>query len=139
MMFGDRVFKEMYDMVKEMEREFDAMRKELGKEDYKMPLVDIYETEDELVIQAEMPGVKKEDIVLHVSPTSVEISAELKQDSEEKRRGYYKKERIMKRFYRNITLPIKVSTDSVKAKFENGVLTIRLKKERSEKRRVEIE
>ncbi len=138
-MFGDRVFKEMYDMVKEMEREFDAMRKELDKEDYKMPLVDIYETEDELVIQAEMPGVRKEDIVLQVSPTSVEISAELKQDSEEKRRGYYKKERIMKRFYRNIALPIKVSTDSVKAKFENGVLTIRLKKEKSEKRRVEIE
>ncbi len=138
MILGDRVFKEMHDMMTEMEREFEAMRKEFSQ-DYKMPVMDIYETEDEVIIKAEMPGVKKEDIVLNVSPTTVEIQAELSEEKEDKIKGYFKKERIMKRYYRTVTLPTKVSTDDVKAKFENGILVIRMKKEKGEKKRVQIE
>jgi len=138
MMFGDRVFKEMYDMMTEMEREFNAMRKEFT-EDYKMPLIDIYETSGEIVIKAEMPGVRKEDIVLNVTPTTVEIQAELKEEQEENVKNYYKKERVMKRYYRSISLPTKISTEDVKAKFKDGLLIIRLKKVKAEKKRVEIE
>ncbi len=138
MMLGDRVFKEMHDLMTEMERELNAIRREFA-EDYKMPLIDMYETPREIVIKAEMPGVKKEDIVLNVSPTEVEISAELKEDKEENVQGYHRKERIMKRFYRSIGLPAKVSTEGVQAKFENGILEIRLKKEKSEKKRIAIE
>ncbi len=138
MILGDRVFKEMHDMMTEMEREFDAMRREFSQ-DYKMPVMDIYETEDEVIIKAEMPGVRKEDIVLNVSPSSIEIQAELSEEKEENVKGFYKKERVMKRYYRNVTLPTKISTDDVKAKFENGILTIRMKKEKGEKKRVPIE
>ena len=138
MMLGDRVFKEMHDLMIEMERELDAMRREFAQ-DYKMPLMDMYETPEEIVVKAEMPGVRKEDIVLNVSPTEVEISAELHKEKEENIQGYHKKERIMKRYYRNINLPSKVSTEKVKTRFENGILEIRLKKEKSEKKRVAIE
>ncbi len=138
MMFGDRVFKEMYDIMTEMEREFNAMRKEFT-EDYKMPLIDIYETNGEIVIKAEMPGVRKEDIVLNVTPTTVEIQAELKEEQEENVKNYYKKERVIKRYYRSISLPTKISTEDVKAKFKDGLLIIRLKKVKAEKKRVEIE
>ena len=137
-MFGDRVFKEMYDIMTEMEREFNAMRKEFT-EDYKMPLIDIYETNGEIVIKAEMPGVRKEDIVLNVTPTTVEIQAELKEEQEENVKNYYKKERVIKRYYRSISLPTKISTEDVKAKFKDGLLIIRLKKVKAEKKRVEIE
>lgn len=137
-MFGDRVFKEMYDIMTEMEREFNAMRKEFT-EDYKMPLIDIYETNGEIVIKAEMPGVRKEDIVLNVTPTTVEIQAELKEEQEENVKNYYKKERVMKRYYRSISLPTKISTEDVKAKFKDGLLIIRLKKVKAEKKRVDIE
>jgi HSP20 family protein len=54
MMFGDRVFKEMYDLMAEMEREFNAMRKEYAQ-DYKMPVMDMYETDDELIVIMELP------------------------------------------------------------------------------------
>ncbi|MCD6275956.1 MAG: Hsp20/alpha crystallin family protein [Thermoplasmata archaeon] len=138
MIFGDRVFKEMYDIMTEMEREFNAMRKEFTQ-DYKMPLIDIYETNGEIVIKAEMPGVRKEDIVLNVTPTTVEIQAELKEKQEENVKNYYKKERVMKRYYRSISLPTKISTEDVKAKFKDGLLIIRLKKEKAEKKRVDIE
>ncbi len=138
MMLGDRVFKEMHDMMAEMERELNAIRREFS-EDYKMPLVDMYETPEEIVIKAEMPGVRKEDIVLNVSPTEIEISAEIKDEKEKNVQGYHKRERLIKRFYRSLVLPTKVSTEKVKAKFENGILEIRLKKEKSEKKRVAIE
>ncbi|HHE75574.1 MAG TPA: Hsp20/alpha crystallin family protein [Candidatus Aciduliprofundum boonei] len=138
MVFGDRVFKEMHDMMTQMEREFDAMRREFTQ-DYKMPVMDIYETDEEVVIKAEMPGVRKEDIVLNVSPNSIEIQAELSEEKEENVRGYYKKERVLKRYYRTVSLPAKVSTDDIKAKFENGILVIRMKKEKGEKKRVSIE
>ncbi len=138
MIFGDRVFKEMYDIMTEMERELNAMRKEYAQ-DYKMPLVDMYETDDELVVIMELPGVRKEDINLNVSPTSVEVSAELTEESEEQVKKYHKKERVIRRYYRNITLPMKVSTENVRAKYENGMLVIRFKKEAGEKRRVEIQ
>ncbi|OYT60315.1 molecular chaperone Hsp20 [Euryarchaeota archaeon ex4484_178] len=138
MMFGDRVFKEMQDIMTEMEREFNAMRKEYTQ-DYKMPLVDIYETDEELVLLIELPGVKKEDIVLNVSSNAIEVSAELTEEKEEKVKRYHKKERIIRRYYRNITLPVKVSTEDVRAKYENGMLVVRLKKEIGEKKRVRIE
>ena len=138
MIFGDRVLQDMYDIMTEMERELSAMRKEHAQ-DYKMPLVDIYETEDELVVVMELPGVRKEDINLSVSPSSVEVSAELTEEKEDKAKKYHKKERIIRRYYRTVTLPVKVSTEDVKAKYENGMLVIRFKKETGEKRRVEIQ
>jgi len=138
MMFGDRVFKEMQDMMAQMEMEVDAIRREFTQ-DYKMPVMDIYETDEEVVIKAEMPGVRKEDIVLNVSPNSVEIRAELNEEKEENVRGYYKKERVLKRYYRTVSLPAKVSTNDVKARFKNGILEIRMKKEKAEKKRISIE
>lgn len=136
MMFGDRVFKEMYDIMTEMERELNAIRKEYTQ-DYKMPVMDMYETEDELVVIMELPGVKKEDIVLNVTPSTLEVTAELKEEKEDNRK-YHKKERIIRKYYRSITLPIKVSVDNVDAKYENGMLIVRFKKEAGEKKRVEI-
>ncbi|ADD08217.1 Hsp20/alpha crystallin family protein [Candidatus Aciduliprofundum boonei] len=136
MMFGDRVFKEMYDIMTEMERELNAIRKEYTQ-DYKMPVMDMYETEDELVVIMELPGVKKEDIVLNVTPSTLEVTAELKEEKEDNRK-YHKKERIIRKYYRSITLPTKVSVDNVDAKYENGMLIVRFKKEAGEKKRVEI-
>ncbi len=136
MMFGDRVFKEMYDIMTEMERELNAIRKEYTQ-DYKMPVMDMYETDDELVVIMELPGVKKEDIVLNVTPSTLEVTAELKEEKEDNRK-YHKKERIIRKYYRSITLPTKVSVDNVDAKYENGMLIVRFKKEAGEKKRVEI-
>ncbi len=136
MMFGDRVFKEMYDIMTEMERELNAIRKEYTQ-DYKMPVMDMYETDDELVVIMELPGVKKEDIVLNVTPSTLEVTAELKEEKEDNRK-YHKKERIIRKYYRSITLPTKVSVDNVDARYENGMLIVRFKKEAGEKKRVEI-
>jgi HSP20 family protein len=75
--------------------------------------------------------------VLNVTPSTLEVSAELSEEREENAK-YHMKERVTKRYYGSLTLPVKVSVNNVDAKYENGLLIIRLKKEAGEKKRVEI-
>jgi len=82
------------------------------------PLVDVTETEKEVIITAELPGVSKGDIDLDVAEDSLEISV----DTEKK--GYHKV----------VSLPDKVKTDDVNASYNNGILEVKLKKEKASKK-----
>ncbi len=86
--------------------------------DERKPIVDVFETDDEIQVIAEMPGVEREDIELNATETSLEINAkgETRQYSEV------------------IDLPAEVDPDSAKATYKNGVLEVILKKKESEKR-----
>ena len=138
MMEMDRMMRNIYDMMGNLEREFESMRRAM-REEIVQPAMDIYETEDEIVIRAEMPGVKKEDIRIEISGNSIEISAVKKGASEEKLKGYYHKEIYEGRFYRRIELPMEIPADKVKARYQDGVLEIRIAKEKEEKKVVPVE
>jgi HSP20 family protein len=92
------------------------------------PTVDIYESNGETVIQAELPGVKKEDISVDVKDNRLTIKGQRSQDEEVKEDNYYRRERLFGSFQRAFTLPGDVEPDDVKAEFKDGVLKVRLPK-----------
>lgn len=105
------------------------------------PAVDMYEEGNDLVLKAEMPGMKKEDIEVDISDHMVTISGEKKKEEKVERKDYYRVERSSGYFTRSFTLPENAETGKSKAKFKDGVLEIRIPKteEKGKKQKVSIE
>ncbi len=89
---------------------------------------DIVDDGDRYVLNAEMPGVSKDEIKLNVSDNVVEISAEHKEQEEEKKKNYIKKESKALSYHRVLSLPEKAQGEKAKAKLNNGILTIEIPK-----------
>lgn len=106
-----------------------------------MPLpLDIYETADELVVVASLPGVRPEDVDVSIKGDVLRIQGEIKRDAEVRDEQYYCRERRVGRFSREITLPVSVKADEVRAQFEAGVLRLRMPKaEEARARRIPIQ
>ncbi|WP_457639811.1 Hsp20/alpha crystallin family protein [Persephonella sp.] len=102
------------------------------------PRVDIYEKDNKLVIEAEIPGAKKEDVEVKIKDNAVVIKGEVKREEEEKDKTYYRSERFYGVFERVIPLPVEVKVEEAKASFENGILKIEIPKV-SEEKEVKIE
>ena len=96
--------------------------------DTRRPIVDIAETDKEVVATAEMPGLEKNDIKINLTEDILEISAETKKEEEKKEKGYIYKERRSGSYYRAISLPSTVDPDNAKAAYNNGVLQITMSK-----------
>lgn len=103
--------------------------------EYREPMVDVFETDDEVIVTAELPGLDKDDIRLYVTGSRLEISAEKTREvtkPEKKERegegSYVYRERSVSRFYRSITLPATVDPDKAKSSYKNGILEVRMPK-----------
>lgn len=92
------------------------------------PRVDVTETENELHISAELPGIDAKDVDVSISKDMLTIRGEKREEQEEKGRNYYRTERSYGSFQRMISLPAEVDSDKVEATFKNGVLSITLPK-----------
>jgi HSP20 family protein len=92
------------------------------------PNVDVSETKDEIVVTAEMPGMKKEDITLSVQDNVITLSGEKKSEEEKKDANFYRLERSFGSFCRSFTLPTPVEADKIKASFKDGILKVTLPK-----------
>ncbi len=86
--------------------------------------VDIYETDDSVVVKTAIPGVKVEDIDVSVTGDTLTIKAETKEEEEVKRENYLRRERRFGSYCRSVTLPGGLETDKAKASYVNGVLTL---------------
>jgi HSP20 family protein len=93
-----------------------------------VPTMDLYQTEDAVVVKMGLPGVKPEDIQISVTNGVLNIRGEVKEEKEEKEKTYHLRERRYGSFNRSVTLPSNVSVDKSNADFENGVLTLALPK-----------
>jgi len=93
-----------------------------------MPKMDMYQTDADVVIKAEIPGVSKEDLEVYVDENSVGISGQLKRDEQYKDENIYRVERSFGSFSRTIALPVEVKPDEVQAKYKDGVLSISIPK-----------
>ncbi|MEZ0323439.1 MAG: Hsp20/alpha crystallin family protein [Hydrogenothermaceae bacterium] len=103
------------------------------------PRVDIYEKDSNIIIEAEIPGAKKEDIEVKVKDNSVVLRGEVKREEEKKEENYYRSERFYGKFERVIPLPTDVKVEEAKATFENGILKLSIPKATQEKEvKVEI-
>jgi len=91
--------------------------------------VDVHETEEEVIAICDVPGVeKKEDIHISVDHNRLIISGQVNQDKEIHEDDLFTKERFAGEFYRMVTLPSPISERDIKATYKNGVLNIRMKK-----------
>ncbi len=104
------------------------------------PSVDIYETENELVLKADLPDVKLEDIEVRVENETHTLKGERKFEKNGAVNGYHRIERSYGSFTRSFAVPATVAAEKVAAEFKNGVLTVTLpKKETAKPRQVKIE
>ena len=101
------------------------------------PRVDVRDDDGEVVVRAEIPGVRKEDLEVTVTEDALTIRGESKQEEEEggKDKGYHRRELRYGRFARTIPLPTAVLAEKAKAKHSEGVLEVRLPKAEEEERR----
>lgn len=90
--------------------------------------VEVSQTEGDIEIKAALPGVKPEDVEITVQNDVLTIKAEHKDTTEEQKRDYYRREIRYGSFHRAMTLPVSVDSDKAEAKFENGVLSLKLPK-----------
>ncbi|MBI2825780.1 MAG: Hsp20/alpha crystallin family protein [Planctomycetia bacterium] len=120
----------------EMDRLFDSffhdpfavMESSFGQMGGWTPTLDVSETEKEITVRAEIPGVKPEDLEVTVTGDTLVVAGEKKESSETKEKGYWHSESRFGSFRRQVRLPAEVDSEAVDADYANGVLTIRLKK-----------
>ncbi len=97
------------------------------------PSVDIYETEDAVIVKAELPGIKKEEVSVEVKDNVLTLKGERIEDKEIKEESYFRKERCFGIFSRSFNLQHLVQPDKIKAKFKDGILEIEIPKPEEEK------
>ncbi len=97
-------------------------------ENFREPLADIKKTDKEYIIEIELPGVNKEDVILQVSNDLIEIRAKKQSELKIEKKGYLRHERSYSGFYRTIPLPFGVKADEVESEFKNGILKIKVPK-----------
>ncbi|MEC4684398.1 MAG: Hsp20/alpha crystallin family protein [Nitrospirota bacterium] len=99
------------------------------------PVVDIFEEGDNVVVKAELPGIKKEDVDVSLTDNSITISGEKKKEEKVEKKNYYRLERSYGSFTRTFRLPAEVQSDKAKAKFKDGILEIKVPKTEEAKKR----
>jgi HSP20 family protein len=92
------------------------------------PSVDVTEDKESVVVKAEMPGMKKDDVKISVQDNVLTLKGEKKQEKEEKEADYHRIERSYGSFCRSFQLPTAVRTDRIKANYKDGVLSVTLPK-----------
>jgi HSP20 family protein len=105
-----------------------------------LPAMDLVETEDHFVLRADLPGLSEEDVTIELEDDVLTLAGERKTEHEDKREGFYRVERSFGQFRRTLTLPDGVDAERIEAKFDKGVLEVRIPKpEQRKPRRVAIQ
>ena len=92
------------------------------------PAVDIHDADEAIVVKAELPGLKKEDIVIEIKGNILTLKGERTEDREVREENYYRQERRSGKFHRSFTLPAAISPGKVVATYKAGVLEIKIPK-----------
>jgi HSP20 family protein len=105
-----------------------------------VPPVDICETEDSLVLKAELPGIKPDDVEIRVEDNTLYLKGERKFEKEVKDENFHQVERSYGTFSRSFSLPSSIDSDKVKAEYQNGILTLTMpKREEAKPKTIKID
>ena len=102
-------------------------------DDVNPPTVDIYDRDDKIVIEAEMPGFDKKDIHVDVKGKLLTLAGERKRDEEVKEKKTYRRERYYGKFERSFNLPFEIDPDTIAANYTKGVLALEIPKPKEQK------
>jgi HSP20 family protein len=104
-----------------------------------VPAMDLVETDDHLVLKADLPGLDKDDVDIEVKDGVLTVSGERKTEDEERTDGFYRVERAFGTFSRSMSVPQRIDAERISATFDKGVLEVRIPKPEDRKpHRVEI-
>ena len=125
-------YREMMGLRQAMDRLFDDTFLWPARSQYEMaggnlPL-DIYQTKDDVVVKAALPGMKPEDVDVTITGDTLTIKGEHKEDKEVKEADYIRREHRYGSFNRTVAVPVSIQSDKAQAVFENGILTLMLPK-----------
>lgn len=126
-----RPMRDLWNIQEEINHSFDDFFGRSAREfpdGYWAPAVDIAESKDNLTVNVEVPGMKKEDVKVTFQDGILTIKGERKQEKEEKDKSFHRVERSYGSFCRSFTLPTMVQGDKIKANYKDGVLSIALPK-----------
>ena len=138
-------FSELLDMRREMDRLFGGFfggtpATMAAAEGLWAPAVDIRETKDGFVVEAELPGMKQDEIQITIVDNTLTLKGERKRDQEVRENGYTRIERAYGTFQRALVLPSVVDAAKVRAKYTDGVLAIELpKKEEAKPKEIKVQ
>jgi len=88
------------------------------------PQIEIFERDGQLIVHADLPGLRKEDVKVELADNALTIAGERRKEREEEREGFYRSERSYGRFFRRVPLPEGVNTEDARASFHDGVLEV---------------
>jgi HSP20 family protein len=121
--FGLSPFAMMREFTEEMDRMFQGTAASQEMQAW-APAIDVQQANGNLMVTAELPGLKKEEVKVELSDDALVIEGERKREHKEEREGYYRSERCYGKFYRSIPLPEGAKTDQAKAELSDGVLKV---------------
>lgn len=132
---AQKIFEDMINTFRDKQGDFEKAMSEYTASSAKIPM-DMIETDRDIIVKTDLPGVKKEDIVIDLSEDMLEVMAIFEDESEYKDENFVRKERRYGEAKRSVTINKPIKIEEASAKFENGVLTVTIPKE--EKRRHQL-
>lgn len=121
-------FRDLISIRRDMDRMFDEFYRHPTTSAEGMPLIDMYQTDDDIVVKATLPGVDVQDLDIQVTGDVLTIRGEVKHEVEEENAKYHMREQHFQAFSRTLSLPTLVVADKAKAEMKNGVLNLTLPK-----------
>lgn len=128
-------------LMRDIEQRIEELRSDIFAGAGRFAACDLVDETDTYVLTVDLPGIAKEEIRLDIDPRGAHVHAEHKEDRKEERKGMVRHERSARAFDRYVSFPQEVSADGASARFQNGVLEVRVPKvaiERRSARTVEI-
>lgn len=120
-LFGMNPFALMRQFTEDMDRVFGQVPNGGG---FWRPAIEVKQERDKLIVTAELPGIKKEDVKVNIADGTLTLEGERKEEKEEKREGYVHSERSYGKFLRSVALPEGAKTDQAAAQFKDGMLEV---------------
>jgi HSP20 family protein len=131
-------FRDFISMRKDMDRLMDEFfsAPRTTQSGWGLPMIDMYQTDDDVVVKATMPGLDPEDLDIQITGDTLTIRGDVEQEETKEGATYHIREHQYQRFSRSITLPVMVEADKADAQMKNGVLTLTLPKAEETKPKV---
>jgi HSP20 family protein len=136
---AQKMFEDMINTFRDKQGDFEKAMSEYTASSTGKIAMDVIETDTDIIVKTDLPGVKKEDIVIDLSEDALEVMAIFEDESEFEGEDFIKKERRYGEAKRSVSITQPIKIDEASAKFDNGVLTVTIPKEEKKRHQLSVE